>query len=113
MDIAFHLACPAQKAPEVVALPPHKLPEFQEPDLLHLDAGVGLDAPQEIGASPRGEAVAFRRVPEEADSIPHGAIIPTKGWVVQKRKIGVAPRLDSRGGGPHMAATGCPHIRAW
>src|SRR5580698_1117610 len=46
MGVALHLDRPFQKAPQLSALAPHKLPEFQEADLLHLDAGVGLDAPQ-------------------------------------------------------------------
>jgi len=79
MDVAFHLASPSQKAPEVVALPPHKFPEFQKTDLLHFDAGIGLNAPKKVGASPRGQAMAFCCIPQEADSVPHGAIIPIKG----------------------------------
>ena len=105
MDVAFHLASPAQKAPEVVALPPHKFPEFQKPDLLHLDAGIGLDAPEKIRASPGGEAVAFRGIPEEADSVPHGVMIPTKGWGVQKRKSVARPA--------RKAERGCRHVLAW
>lgn len=112
MDVAFHLASPAQKAPEVMALPPHKFPEFQKTDLLHLDTGVGLDTPKKVGASPRRETVAFRGIPEEADSVPHGVMIPTKGWGVQK------PRSDAymsaaEGSCPYSNASRSSLIRAW
>ena len=63
MDVVVHLAGPAQETPEVAALPPHELPEFQKADLLHLDARVGLDAPEEIGAAPRGEAMSLGGIP--------------------------------------------------
>jgi YD repeat-containing protein len=46
MDVAFHLGRPLQKAPQAGALNPHKFPEFQEPDLGHLDASESLHAPQ-------------------------------------------------------------------
>lgn len=86
MDVVFHLAGPTQKAPEVVAFTPHELPEFEETDLLHLDAGVGLDAPEKIGTAPGGEAVPLGGVPEKADAVPHAGIINIKAWAVQKRR---------------------------
>ena len=81
----FHLAGPAQEAPEVAALAPHELPELEESDLLHFDAGVGLDAPEKIGAAPGGEAMSLGGIPEKADTVPHAGIIATKAFGVQKR----------------------------
>ena len=78
MDVALDFSGPSQEAPEVMALSPHELPEFQESDLLHFYAGVGLDAPEEIGAAPRGKAVSLSRIPQEADGVPHDVIITTK-----------------------------------
>lgn len=86
MDVVFHLAGPPQEAPEVAALTPHELPEFEESDLLHLDAGVSLDAPEKIGAAPGGEAMSLGGVPEKADTVPHAGIINTKAGTVQKRQ---------------------------
>ena len=54
-----------------MAFAPHKFPKFQEADLGHLDTGVGLDAPKEIGASPRGQVVALGGVPEETEFVEH------------------------------------------
>ena len=71
MDVPFHLAGPAQEAPEFVAFASHKFPKFQEANLGHLDASVGLDAPQKIGTSPRGEVMTLGRVPEEAEFVEH------------------------------------------
>jgi hypothetical protein len=82
----FHLASPAEETPEIVALPPHELPELQEADLLHLDAGIGLDTPEKIGAAPRSEAMSLGGVPEKADTVPHAGIINTKVRPVQKRQ---------------------------
>jgi hypothetical protein len=86
MDVVFHLAGPAKEAPEVMALTPHELPELEESDLLHLDASVGLDAPEEIGTAPGCETMSLGGVPEKAGAVPHAGIINTKAWAVQKRQ---------------------------
>jgi len=70
VDVAVHLACPLEEAPEITALGPQEFPEFEEADLRHLDAGVGLDAPEEIGAAPGSNTVASGGVPEKTE---HGA----------------------------------------
>jgi len=72
MDVAIHFSGPLQEAPEAGSLDPHKFPEFQESDLSHFDASEGFHSPQEIGAAPRGNAVAARGVPEEAQHWAHG-----------------------------------------
>jgi hypothetical protein len=72
MGVAFHLAGPLQKPPQMGPLPPHKFPELQKADLRHFDAGVSLDAPQEIGTPPGSQVVALGRVPEKAESMAHG-----------------------------------------
>lgn len=46
MHVALHLRSPFQKSPEIRAFMPQELPEFDEPDLLHFYAAVGLDSPQ-------------------------------------------------------------------
>src|SRR5271169_5947127 len=71
MDIAIHLACPFQKAPEMDALRPQEFPEFKETDLRHLDAGVGFDSPEQIGAAPGRDAMAASGSPEEAEHLKH------------------------------------------
>jgi hypothetical protein len=56
----------------VCTLPPQELPELQKSDLLHLYAAVGLNAPQEIGAAPRGEPMASGGIPHESQGAVHG-----------------------------------------
>ena len=72
MDVAVHFGGPFEEAPEVGALAPDELPELEEADLLHFDAAVGFDAPEQVGTAPGGEAVSASRVPEEAKDVPHG-----------------------------------------
>jgi hypothetical protein len=76
MDIPLHLSRPLQEAPQFAALAPHEFPKFQETDLRHLHAGIGLDAPQQIGASPRGQAMALGGILQKAKLVAHAAIIP-------------------------------------
>src|SRR5271170_3604514 len=75
MSVALHLAGPFKKTPEAGALAPEKFPKLKETDLCHLDAAVCLDAPQQVGAPPRSEAMALGRVPEEAERMAHGSMI--------------------------------------
>lgn len=75
MGIAVHLGSPFQKAPQISALAPQKFPEFQKTDLGHLDTGVSLDAPEQVGAAPRREAMAFSRVPQKTKSVAHKNIL--------------------------------------
>ena len=67
-----HFARPLQKTPQIAALSPEKFPEFNKPDLLHLKAAVGLNAPEQIRASPRRQTMAASRVPHEAKDGEHG-----------------------------------------
>ena len=85
VDPTLHLTRPFQEAPQFTAFAPHKFPEFEKTNLLHLDAGVGLDPPKKIGASPGGEAMSFGGVPQEADRILHAEIITTKDIGVYTR----------------------------
>src|SRR5947207_13469629 len=78
MDVALHFARPFQKAPEVSAFPPHEFPKFQETDLRHLHTGVGFDAPEQIGTSPRSQAMSLGGIPEKAELVAHAAIIPSR-----------------------------------
>ena len=71
MDVAIHFICPFEEAPEIRAFGPKKFPEFEEADLGHFDPGVGLNAPEKIGATPGGETVPACRVPEKAQHLPH------------------------------------------
>ena len=71
MDPAFHVSGPAEKPPEFVAFAPHKFPEFHKSDLLHLHAGVSFNAPEQIRAPPRGQAVPPSRIPQKADERGH------------------------------------------
>src|SRR5437016_2177464 len=41
----LHFRCPLQKSPEIAALAPEKLPEFDGTDLLHFQAAIGLNPP--------------------------------------------------------------------
>src|SRR5580658_498500 len=75
MGIALHLPGPLQKTPETGPLPPQKFPKLKETDLGHLDAAVGLDAPQQIGASPRSQTMALGGIPHKADGVAHGSMI--------------------------------------
>ena len=77
MDVAFHLTCPFEKAPEIAAFPPHEFPKLQEADLRHLYSTIGLDAPQEVRTSPRRQPVAFGRVPKKTDRVAHDDVTAT------------------------------------
>ena len=99
----FHLASPAQKAPEIVALPPHEFPELKEANLLHLDARVGFDPPEKIRTAPGREPMSLGGIPQKADPVPHAGIINTKAGTVQKRRYRTerytpVARLDGQGG---------------
>src|ERR1700749_443240 len=72
MDIPIHLPSPLQESPEVRALRPQKFPELQKPDLRHLDPGIGLDPPKQIGAPPRGNPVSPSRIPQKSYHPKHG-----------------------------------------
>ena len=61
--MALHLGRPLEKAPEITALPPGKLPELQEADLRHLYAAVGLDSPEQVGTPPWSQTMALGRIP--------------------------------------------------
>src|SRR3982074_3552377 len=71
MDVALHLAGPLEKAPKILALPPHEFPKLQEADLCHLHAAISLDPPQEIGTPPRRQAMAPSRIPQKTKCIAH------------------------------------------
>ncbi len=71
MDVAFHFRGPLEKAPEVGAFVPDKFPKHQKPNLLHADAAIGLNSPQEIGATPGCEAMAASGVPKKVEDVPH------------------------------------------
>jgi hypothetical protein len=88
MDPVIHLAGPAQEAPKFAALAPYKFPEFKKANLLHLDAGVGFNAPEKIGTSPRRQMVTLGCVPEEAELVAHESIITTKGRARTKEVSG-------------------------
>jgi hypothetical protein len=75
---AFHLARPPQEAPEFAAFAPHKFPELQKTDLLHLYTGISLDAPEKIWASPGSQSMSPGSIPQEADLVAHVFIINTK-----------------------------------
>ena len=86
MGVALHLGCPFEKAPEIAALAPHELPKFHKTNLRHLHAGVGFDAPQQVGTSPRGQAMAFGGIPEKTEFVAHAAIIITNRPERTRRK---------------------------
>src|SRR5580692_5504904 len=75
---SLHLARPLEKAPQVTALAPHEFPKFQKADLRHLHAGIGLNAPQQIGAPPRRQPMALSGIPKKANLVAHAAIIPAR-----------------------------------
>ena len=54
-----------------MALGPEKLPELEKTDLGHFDAGVGFDAPQQVGTAPRRDPVTTRAIPEKAQHLVH------------------------------------------
>src|SRR5271165_2939405 len=102
MDVAFHLAGPLQKAPQFHTLAPDEFPEFQETDLRHFYAGVGFDAPQQVGAPPRGQAMAFGGIPQKAELGAHGAIITTKRLAYTGEKLPGCARRTAGGGCPYI-----------
>src|SRR6266567_3442446 len=75
MGVTLHLSRPFQKAPEIAALAPHEFPKFQKADLRHLHAGIGFNAPEQIGTAPRGESMSPGGVPKKAKLVAHAAII--------------------------------------
>src|SRR5215469_5663596 len=85
MGIAFHVAGPFKEAPKIGSLAPHEFPEFQEADLLHLDAGVRLDTPKKIRAVPWSKAMPLGSVPKKADLVAHASMITRKYRNVHER----------------------------
>src|ERR1035437_3864423 len=82
MDVAIHLRGPLEEAPQAGSLGPQEFPEFQESNLGHLDAGVGLDAPEKIRTAPGGNPVATGGVPKKAQHRPHG--VPVWGGAASR-----------------------------
>jgi len=78
----LHLRRPLQKSPEVAALAPQEFPELDKTDLLHFQTAVGFNAPQEIGAAPRGKPVASACVPQESSYREHVLMITAAGSVM-------------------------------
>lgn len=95
MGPALHLPRPTQESPKFAAFAPHEFPELEETDLLHLHAGIGLDAPEEIGTPPRREAMAPGGIPQEADLVAHDLIITTVSAGLQSPCKAPLGRLDS------------------
>ena len=71
MAVALHLCRPLHESPQVVAFPPHELPEFQEADLGHLHAAVGFNPPKQIGAAPGRETMSAGCIPEKTEDVAH------------------------------------------
>lgn len=69
--VVLHLASPLQKTQDLVSFPPHEAAELGKADALHLNAGVGLDAPAEVGTPPRRQAVPARGTPKKAQDVAH------------------------------------------
>ena len=61
--VAPHSPRPSYKSPQFAAVLPDELPELLKADLLGVQARVGLNAPTEIGAAPRRQPIAARRLP--------------------------------------------------
>jgi len=61
---------------------PHEGNELEKADFMHLDAGVGLEAPAQVRTPPRGQVVAASGIPEEAEDVAHKRIIRdvARGW---------------------------------
>ena len=60
---ALHFRRPAKKTPQILPLSPQEFPKLQQPDLVHLDARIGLDAPQQIRAAPGPQVVSAGGIP--------------------------------------------------
>ena len=105
-SVSLHLGRPLQKAPQLFTLAPHEPAELQKPDALHLDSGIGLDPPAQIGATPWRQAVTPTRVPDKTQNIAHrysqyigaksGRILAEIDWLGEKRptllrRAGCAP----------------------
>lgn len=71
MNVAVHLTGPLQESPKIVAFAPHELPKLKKADLLHLHAGVGLNAPEQIWAAPRREPMSFGGIPQKTKPMAH------------------------------------------
>jgi len=69
--VAVHGGGPFEEADEFVALAEEESPEFEEADLIHFDAAIGLDAPAQIRAAPGGEMVAAGGVPQKSKDVAH------------------------------------------
>ena len=64
--VALHLRSPFQESPQAVAFAPHKSPELEEADLLHLNAAVGFHSPAQVGTAPGRKAMAAAGPPNES-----------------------------------------------
>lgn len=76
----LHFTRPHEEAPQVAALAPEKFPELQESDLLHLQAAIGLNAPQQIRTPPRRQPMSACRVPRKAQYGEHKKMIQASGF---------------------------------
>src|ERR1017187_9556427 len=61
-----HARRPTEIAQQIPSLFPGKGPELSECDVPSVEARVGLDAPSQIGAAPRAQAIAAREPPENS-----------------------------------------------
>src|SRR3954447_8078075 len=86
MDVAFHLSSPFEKAPQLPPLAPQEFPKLQEPNLRHLYASVGFNAPKQIRTSPGCQPVSLRGIPQKPDLVAHADIITRKPAKIHERK---------------------------
>jgi hypothetical protein len=56
--VIVHLSGPFQKVPQLFSFPDHESPEFNEANLVHLQAGIRFHAPAQVGAAPGGQAMS-------------------------------------------------------
>ncbi len=75
-SVVVHVRGPSEEADHFATLAPHDSPELEEADVLHLDAGIGLEPPLQIRATPRSEMVSAGGVPEKAKDVTHGISLP-------------------------------------
>ena len=69
--VILHIGGPLEKMPELLALTEHESPELQKADFVHLQPGVGLHTPAEIGTAPRRQPVTAGCVPEKSEELAH------------------------------------------
>ncbi len=67
----FHICGPVQEPNEFALFSPQESKELEEANLMHFDAGIGLNSPTQVRTPPGGQMMAAGCIPKEPEDVPH------------------------------------------